>query len=504
MIMKGKNRWAALAAVIMAGNVWYSGCAMVETCDAEEVQALTEQLGYLDVLKRLDEAVDKAGVGDAQAARISGFPSYRINHFLASFFGELSDNEARKEWLMRLSRLGNEARRVELTNLPKEFFPDLPAELTWKDLVVETEKYAARMMVEDLSDPKRIKLLQDNADFPDEYNSWVRAIGLNPISKWFYMKEFLAVQNEARQDFQRPEAMSEGKIQWYVPDRPRPALSHKNLATILEKARNKSSLGIPEPDPESLIKLFDYYAPVWRISTIDDSDRIGRPFWQDDSHVGIDTADAVAYRYHSFTRIDDQVLLQLNYLIWFPQRPSQGWFDVLSGHIDGLIWRVTLDGAGRVMLYDSVHPCGCFHKYYPVSPHLLPLDEPPMPEPPLILTQGIPTSEKGRVVIHLKSREHYVVGLSTEAEQIEEAVSYRFDEYATLLNLPYGEGHRSLFNPEGVVIGTERSERWLVFPTTGVRYAGAMRQEGKRAVALIGLQHFDDARLFETAFRFKE
>ena len=198
------------------------------------------------------------------------------------------------------------------------------------------------------------------------------------------------------------------------------------------------------------------------------------------------------------------MLLQLNYMVWFPGRPSQGWFDILSGHLDGLIWRITLDHQGRVLLYDSIHPCGCFHKYYPVSPNLLPLEEPPDHEPPLILTKDIPTGEKGRVVIGLNSPEQYVVGLSTQVEQIKGAIRYRFDEYTTLRRLPFREGHRSMFDHDGVVIGTERSERWLVWPTSGLPYAGAMRQKGHYAVNLVAVQYFDDARLFESTFRLKE
>ena len=53
------------------------------------------------------------------------------------------------------------------------------------------------------------------------------------------------------------------------------------------------------------------------------------------------------YRLLSFTRFHDQVLLQLNYAIWFPERPADGYFDLLGGHLDGLIWRVTLDREGR-------------------------------------------------------------------------------------------------------------------------------------------------------------
>ena len=95
------------------------------------------------------------------------------------------------------------------------------------------------------------------------------------------------------------------------------------------------------------------------------------------------------------------------------------------------------------------------------------------------------------------------MGLSTENEKIREAVQYRFDEYATLRNLPYGDGHRSMFESDGLVPGTERAEHWLVWPM-GVNSAGAMRQWGNHATSLVGRQHFDDARLLENVFEFKD
>ena len=58
---------------------------------------------------------------------------------------------------------------------------------------------------------------------------------------------------------------------------------------------------------------------------------------------------------------------------------------------------------------------------------------------------------------------------------------------------------RSLFDPDGVVRGTERAERFLFWPM-GIANAGAMRQWGRHATAFIGRRHFDDADLIERRF----
>jgi hypothetical protein len=503
MIMKRQGGAVGLILSTCIIAVSISGCAMIESQDAGKVQPLGEPFSCYGVLTRFDEAIEQNGVRDNQAERISGFPYYRINRFLASFAGELSNDEAREEWLERILRLDHEARRVELSNLPKQSFPDLPVELNGKDVKSELEQCSARLMAEDLNDPERIQKLLDRAIVPDDYSSLMRVAGLYPISSWFISRGVDNLLDEARRNFQRPGAMGDGKIRWYIPGRHRPSISPEDRAAILEQARNKSALGIPEPNSEALSRLLDYYAPVWKISTNDDDDQFGRPFWQDDHNIQIDTSDPVVYRYHSFTRMEDQVLLQLNYLIWFPRRPSQSFFDLLSGLLDGLIWRVTLDNQGSVLLYDSVHPCGCYHKYYHVSPLLHPLEDPPAGEPPLIFTQDIPSSEKGRVAIHLTSKEHFVVGLSTAMEHIGDAVRYRFNEYTTLRTLPYKDSHRSMFRPDGIVMGTERAEHWFVWPM-GVRSTGSMRQRGRHAIALVGRKHFDEARFLESAFTFQK
>jgi hypothetical protein len=502
-VMDKSIRLAAVIVIPWLVALAFSACAMIATRDTKIALPGSRHSNCGKVLAKLDDIACEEGVWDIQAKPVPGFPSYRVNRFLASFADELSDNEADKEWLSRLAGLGNEARRVELANLPNPSFQDLPAGFSRKDVSAEMEQCAVHLAAEDLRDPERLRLLKESAGVPDDYSTLMRVIGLYPISSWFVMRGVRAFHDEARHDFGRPGAMGNGEIKWYIPDRPRPALSPENRAAIFKRARNKSALDIPEPDPDELLLLFDYYAPIWSISTVDDSDKVGRPFWKNEEMLQVDIADPVVYRHHSFTRIGDQILLQLNYVIWFPRRPSQGFFDYLSGHFDGLIWRTTLNGQGRVMLYDSIHPCGCYHKYYAVSSNLIPLDDPPTPEPPLIFSQDIPSSEDGRVVIHLRSRAHYVVGLSTANEQIEDAVSYRFDEYDVLRNLPYKDRHRSMFEPDGLVPGTERAEHWFVWPM-GVNCAGAMRQWGTHAIALVGRQHFDDARLFESVFEFKD
>ena len=65
--------------------------------------------------------------------------------------------------------------------------------------------------------------------------------------------------------------------------------------------------------------------------------------------------------------------------------------------------------------------------------------------------------------------------------------------------LPTGE-HRSMFRPDGLVAGTERMERWVLWPM-GIPAPGSMRQWGHHATAFAGKRHFDDPDLVYRYFK---
>jgi len=81
-------------------------------------------------------------------------------------------------------------------------------------------------------------------------------------------------------------------------------------------------------------------------------------------------------------------------------------------------------------------------------------------------------------------------------------LTYTFADYNELRSLVMKKGKRkSMFGENGIVAGTSRKERWLLWPM-GVEDAGAMRQWGHHATAFVGRRHFDDVDLFERYFEF--
>jgi hypothetical protein len=261
----------------------------------------------------------------------------------------------------------------------------------------------------------------------------------------------------------------------------------------------RDPLSIPQYSSAERRTLFSAHAPIWEVETRGDHDRIGRPSRHTAEVLSIDTATAITYEHLSFTRFENHVLTQLNYVIWFPSRPSTGPFDVLAGFLDGLNYRVTLDTDGYPLLYETMHNCGCYHKYYP-SARLKPRPQTGYREPPLIL--AAPTmNEKARMVVSMESGTHYVRHLYPESGAgAIAAVTYQRSDYDDLRSLPGPHGsRRSLFWEDSLVPQSFRKERWILWPT-GVLSPGAMRQWGRHAVAFVGERHFDDPHLAERIF----
>jgi len=200
---------------------------------------------------------------------------------------------------------------------------------------------------------------------PDNYSSVRRAFGLYPLTALAMRVSIGHWQKGVHRRYAETDLATLGHLQRYAPP-PSPILSTADVAELLRSS--KDALGIPSPNAEQRATLFATYAPVWEIDTVDDDDRPGRPHWNDESRPEVDVHHATVYTHLSYARFEDEVLLQLNYIIWFRARPPAGRFDLLAGRFDGLQWRVTLDRDGRPLIYDSIHPCGCYHLFFSQAP----------------------------------------------------------------------------------------------------------------------------------------
>jgi hypothetical protein len=243
----------------------------------------------------------------------------------------------------------------------------------------------------------------------------------------------------------------------YAPP-PAGALPRRAIEGLLARA-NFDPLRQPLVSERELAALAAVYAPSFEIPVAGDYDRFGELRWRRGSDFPeVDASVLAVYVHPAYTRYAERVLLQLVYTIWFPERPARGEVDFLAGRLDGLIWRVTLAPDGEPLVYDSIHPCGCYHLFFP-TPRARPRPAPDALEEWAFVPASLPRVAEGeRPVIRLASGTHYIEQVSL-VRGTDSLTRYEFQSYDELRSIPRLDGgRRSVFGPDGRVAGSERLE----------------------------------------------
>jgi len=473
-----------------------AGCASLDAPQREHLAAGEGAVrSCAEWFRDLDAAIDEAGVRDAAAYRVPGYPYLRLDRFTASFAPQASqDARSFYAWLERARALDHAARRVELRNLPRRAGrEDFDAALR------RSEDCAAKLATHDLASEGGRGLLFERAAVPDDYVGWQRVVGLYAVTRVPFAAGIARWQAEVVESFRATQAgaPAQGSLQRYAAP-PGATLDAAGVAALLARAP-RDALGVPQLAAGDLEQLFASFAPLFEIETTGSFDRPGALYWGDSPVPQVDATRPSVYRRLAFTRYRDEVLVQLVYTLWFSERPGD---DILAGKLDGIVWRVTLASDGAPLVYDSIHPCGCFHMFFPTAR----VEALPSPDPYIewaFVPRPAPDAATGaRIVLRVATRTHYLKGLSTEPREgpapVANLATVEEDALRTLA-LPTG-GTRSLYGADGIVAGSERPERELFWPM-GIPSAGAMRQWGRHATAFVGKRHFDDADLIALRFR---
>jgi hypothetical protein len=241
---------------------------------------------------------------------------------------------------------------------------------------------------------------------------------------------------------------------------------------------------------------------VLEIDVVAPHDQPGALVLDGDDRPVVDPSVPVAYTRVAHALVDGKPHLQLVYTFWFSERPPRHWFDPLAGHIDGLIWRVTLGRDGTPLVYDSIHPCGCYHVFFPTERVVARARTHSLDEG-LFAPQEVRSPVGGEaVVVRIESGTHYIQRVWTERIG-GEPHRYQLDDERRLGMLPRpGGGTRSAYRSDGLIAGSERSERLFFWPM-GIESAGQMRQWGHHATAFVGRRHFDDPLLVDSYFAWR-
>ena len=452
----------------------------------------------------LDAAVARAGVGDVEASRVAGFPYLRSNRFFASFREAPLDDAQYREWVDAMLRLDREGRLVEIANLPPaethaalaslraEGFGDLPP-------AAFLEGCGRALRDRDLADAGAGDRLRAAAAVPDDYDTWKRVVGLYAVTRIPFASGVKRWQDETLAVFSVPleKQPVAGKLSRYSLADAAPS-TRADAARVLAKSRGGSALGVD--DERAIRGLAAAYAPVFEIDEVSPADRIGRPAYGADALPVVDASMPAIFVRVAHTRYRGEILPQLVYTIWFPERPKAGAFDMLGGRLDAVIWRVTLGNDGEPLLFDTIHACGCYHLFFP-TPRATLRPAPDSLDEYAFVPAKLPRIAAGdRVVVRIGHGAHYVSAVAASRGAPEGTILLNASDEDLLRRLPLAPGAtRSLYGPDGIVPGSQRGERYIFWPM-GVPDPGAMRQWGRHATAFVGRRHFDDADLVERYF----
>jgi len=475
------RRAALLVVALVAG-----GCASVDPYAQAPMRTHLERTDSVGecarLLRQVDEHIDAAGVRDAGALRVPGFPYLRVDRFTASLgerAGELR-GAGFAAWSELMARVDQQARAAELANSGQPV----------QDAVIDACRYALA-----IADGGELVKLRAAAQVPDDYSTVLRAVGLYPLTRLAFASGIRDWQQRTREVFAADlvDLPRAGTVKHYVPA---PALPQ------LAPPARSVAFALPAPSRAQLVEWAARHAPALEIDTSSDDDRIGTLHWAggDAPAIAVDTQRPAAYVRTAYTHFGGRVRLQIIYTFWFPARPAEHALDILAGALDGLLWRVTLDESGAPLVYDSIHPCGCYHLFFPTGA-VAARPQPDTIDEGLFAPQQAPqVGASERIVLRLASRTHYLQRVKAMPADQPAGVSYGLHDERVLLQLPWpAGGTRSAYDAAAFVPGSERAERWLFWPM-GIASAGQMRQWGRHATAFVGRRHFDDARLLDLYF----
>lgn len=509
---------AACAALLL-----FTGCASVDPfAHAPIAQHLARSDGVGDcarLLRELDRRVDAAGVRDAQAPRVPGFPYLRVDRLAESLAPAANEPARFRAWRARLVELDRNARLHEFRNATEIGGP-VHATLGidgCRSILLDADNAGAAR-----------EALRAAARVPDDYSTTLRALGLYPLTKLAFAAGIRGWHAQTRQTFALPlqSLPVSGVLRRYVPE----ADAARGLPFAPDRWRaadaplapiTRDALGVPQV--ESLAALLQRHAPIVEVDESGAFDRIGPlAIGEQSPQARVDASEPpVAYARLAFGRLGGQLRPQLIYTFWFPARPRNGALDLLGGELDALIWRVTLDDAGRALVYDSIHACGCYHLFFATTAVRARATPPPeqgrfdeglfMPQPPI----AVPRADQ-RVLLRVASRTHYLQRVllheaaaaaagAAMPDAMPDALPYRLHDEDALRSLTVRRADagprvtRSAYDADGFIAGTERAERFFFWPM-GIERAGQMRQWGRHATAFVGRRHFDDPALLERYF----
>lgn len=444
----------------------------------------------LDLLTGFKRTVQAQGVQDAQLVWDPRFPHLAFDRFSLSMLTGLTSRASQQQWLAYVAHQAKMQRQAEYQNLPQK--------AGYQAQVLES--CAAQLVRYSQYHPMFWSVLSSNPpDFPSDYVTWQRVLGLYPISRYVARPSIDKQKRQLISQFIQP---ADGDVIRYAVHE-KPPLTRTQIRQWFEQAGNQSALNWPVLTEAQQQRLLQYYAPEVQVETRSRDDFPGQVKYVTSGQPSIITRTPSVYTHVSYTRFYGQTLMQLNYSLWFANRTARSSFDPYAGPFDGVLLRLTLDPDGQPYLLDSIHHCGCYHMVFALAPQLKFASLDNAVEWPVTLRIWSGESARqpaGKLAVTLSHGEHMIKDVrwsySDDPTRPLSVLSYQ-----QLRSLPAsGNHHQSLFDQQGMLPESVRAERFYLWPF-GIPSAGTQRQSGHHATAFIGQRHFDEPFLFETLFQ---
>ena len=452
--------------LILSLLVMLSGCSTLTSPIPEELGS--KPLACLSALVSLDNmALQSAGtlIGN----RIYNKPWLRYNRLITNDIGRQTNTKNLNQLLQRMSLLAQEGLQYELAIIPKKHLQQWQKRYqikTPKELFVK--RCSGQLLRAQLDTPEKTLASLKAIPADSDYSTLARVAGLYPLAT--------------------------------VPFRLGVVKEQKQLAHEWGKVSGKRWFGY-RPNVKQLQEnqLLASHAPNWYVDGSSNANLPGAPYWEG-QQLEVNTQKPTTYAFVSEARFNQRPVTQLNYILWFAERPRLKRLDWVAGKHDAVVFRVNLDQDGEVIAYDSIHLCGCWYRLFLPDSWSFNRSQSYWREPISMHRVRLPAKSSPRMAIFIQSDTHQIQYIQPEAElvvknyEVASSKHYALKPFSQLLKLPTATGVRPVFNAKGYVSGSERPERWLFWPM-GVRNPGALRRFGDHAMSFVGRRYFDDPNL---------
>lgn len=400
---------------------------------------------------------------------IAGIPFLRLNRSLANFSLLRLDLKGRLAWLQWSH------------NLAREHF----------SLADVDDSVCSEGLLRSLAgDDDYIRVLAKRAVIADDYQTWQRWLGIYPLTRIPFV---WGVKNELAATRHRQERYKSANIHdraWTL----YPPSFSPGVASVIDNRLIDSRFHL------SVSSLLQVWAPTFAIEA--DSSGASTPGQIFRDGAGAlqfePSSPAPLYSYLSVGEYKGQQTLQLNYQIWFAERPQNSSLDMLSGRLDGIQWRVHLNYKLEAIAFDAMHTCGCWYQLYPAEGYSVENGLDYWQEPFFV---GDAVSAERAQTLLLTQGTHSLVGVRLNDLQHGGVPTGRVDLSPASVGLStalsdLAKRYRRVFDAQGIVPETRRSERFYFWPM-GIPQAGSMRAPGHHAIAFTGRRQFDAPNLLD-------